>query len=629
MRLIVYLTILPPRSVIGYIPYAASNLDFGLPIMLVTLIRRLSSFTYLNATQFLGALNDNIYKLLIVYLFIDIEGVQASHTILATTGAIFVLPFLLFSASSGTMADRFSKRNIIVLTKIFEMVIMALGILCFTYESKWGSYCILFMLATQSAIFGPSKYGILPELVATDKISKANGMMTSFTFLAIILGTFFASFLIDITGRDFILASFFCTLIALIGMITSFCIEYTPPSGSSKRFNIFFLAEIYSTLNIAKQHTSLLMAVLGSAFFLFLGAFVQLNMIPFAVESLHLSDVQGGYLFLITALGIGSGSMIAGKISGKTVELGLVPLAGLGVTVSCYLLDLFSDRMFVVVPLVMILGMFGGMYQIPLDSYVQVASPNKFRGQIVAATNFLSFFGVLCASAMLYLINQVFGLNADKGFTIVGSITLVVTVIVGYQFFDYLSRFVAMILSRLHFQTTFTGLPNIPDTPAVYVCTHTDWNDTLIMLGAQRRRLRFFIEQEKDHSLFMKRLYRLLRVVFIPTIEPLEDNHICLAAIKRTLDKGISVCIFVNNEDICEEIEKLKHSFAFTEILNDNQYPMIPVAIQKGEKNNPSRYFTRLLKKFRVPAAISFGMKINDPPPPKEISDQEIVINAC
>jgi acyl-[acyl-carrier-protein]-phospholipid O-acyltransferase / long-chain-fatty-acid--[acyl-carrier-protein] ligase len=593
------------------------------------LVRRLSSFTYLNVTQFLGALNDNVYKLLIVYFFIQLEGMENSHKILATTGAIFVLPFLLFSASSGTLADRFSKRNIIVLTKVFEFVIMAFGVFAFAYESKLGSYCILFLLATQSAIFGPSKYGILPELVSTDKITKANGLMTSFTFLAIILGTFCASFLLDITGRDFIIAAIFCTGIALAGVVTSFCIEYTPPAGSSKRFNVSFWYEIYSSLKIAKEQPSLLAAVFGSAFFLFLGAFVQLNMIPFAVQSLHLTDIQGGYLFLITALGIGSGAMLAGKMSGKIVELGLVPLAGLGVTISCYLLDMFSDHLFSVIPLVMIVGLFGGIYEIPLDSYIQVTSPKKYRGQIVAATNFLSFFGVLCASGMLYLISDILGFGADKGFTIVGTITLGVTICITFQFFDYLTRFVCMILSRLHFSTTYYGLENIPETPAVYVCTHTAWNDTLLLLGAQRRRMRFFIQQEQSHSKWMRRLYRLLRVVMIPEIEPLENNRDCLTAIRKTLDKGISVCIFINNPDLESEIEKLKHSYSFREILDETHYPMIPVHIEKGEKHNKSRFFTRLLNKFHVPAAIAFKSIILAKLPPPELEFDELESEPC
>jgi acyl-[acyl-carrier-protein]-phospholipid O-acyltransferase / long-chain-fatty-acid--[acyl-carrier-protein] ligase len=395
---------------------------------------------------------------------------------------------------------------------------------------------------------------------------------------------------------------------AFIAMITSLCIEYTPPSGSSKRLNVRFLYEIFLTLKIVRQHPSLLVAVLGSAFFLFLGAFVQLNIIPFAVQALHLTDVQGGYLFLITALGIGSGSVLAGKISGKTVELGLVPLAGFGITISCYCLDLFSDHLYVIIPLVIMLGLFGGMYQIPLDSYVQVASPNTSRGQIVAATNFLSFFGVLCASGLLYLIAEVFGLKADKGFTIIGSLTLGVIIIITFQYFDYFTRFIAMVLSKLHFQTVCTGVENIPaDVPAIYVCTHTAWNDTLLILGAQRRRIRFFIEQEQDHNRWIKRLYRLLRVVLIPSIEPLENNKLCLTVIKNTLHKGISVCIFVENDNLFEEIEKIKESYSFQEILEETGYRMIPVIIEKGEKYNQSRLFTRFLKKFRVPAAISFG----------------------
>lgn len=583
--------------------------------MLKNLIRRLSSFTYLNLTQFTGALNDNIFKLLIVYQFIDIEGIEQKYNILASTGAIFVLPFLLFSTSSGMLADRFSKRNIIIYTKILEVGIMLLGVFAFYFKSKYGSYAILFLLATQSAIFGPSKYGILPEIVSSDKITKANGLMTSFTFLAIILGTFIASVLPDIIGRNFTYGAVFCLIISLLGTLASFCIQYTPPAESDKKFNVGILREISDTLKVAKQHPSLLVTIFGSSFFLFLGAFVQLNLIPFAVEFMHLNDNQGGYLFLLMALGIGSGSIFAGKVSGATVELGLVPIAGMSVAICCFLLDFLSHHFYAIPPLVILAGFFGGIYQIPLDSYIQVTSPTKYRGQIVATTNFMSFLGVLAASGMLFLINEVLGFKADTGFAVVACITLLVTLVIGFQFFDYLSRFVAMILSKLHFKTTSVGVQNIPSTPAVYVCSHTAWNDTLLILGSQRRRVRFFIDQEQYHSKWMIRLYRLLRVVMVPSIEPLEDSPVCLSVIRNALKKGISVCIFVSHEDICSEIEKLKRSYAFQQILQENQYPLIPVAIEKGEKHHElkSKFLTRLLEKFRVPALISFGSKINDP----------------
>ena len=228
-----------------------------------------TSFTYLNLTQFLGAMNDNIFKLLIIYFFIEVEGIENSNTILATTGAIFVLPFLFFSASSGFLADRFSKSNIIIYTKVLEFVALALGVLALQYESKTAAYAVLFLMATLSAVFAPSKYGIIPELVDNEKITKANGLMSSFTFLAIILGTFFASFFLDITGKQFIIVALISTFFAFIAMVTSFCIEYTPPADTTKRFNILFLSEIYETLKIAAQRPSLLTAVFGSAFFLF------------------------------------------------------------------------------------------------------------------------------------------------------------------------------------------------------------------------------------------------------------------------------------------------------------------------------------------------------------------------
>jgi acyl-[acyl-carrier-protein]-phospholipid O-acyltransferase / long-chain-fatty-acid--[acyl-carrier-protein] ligase len=239
-----------------------------------------------------------------------------------------------------------------------------------------------------------------------------------------------------------------------------------------------------------------------------------------------------------------------------------------------------------------------------------VTSSNTSRGQIVAATNFLSFFEVLCASALLFLVTDVFGLQADKGFTIIGSLTLFVTIAIGFQFFDYFTRFIAMILSKLHFKTELDGVENIPgDNPAIFVCTHTAWNDTLLLLGAQRRRMRFFIQQEMDHGHpWVKRLYRMLRVVFITEIEPLQNNEDCLNNIKRTLKRGISVCIFVENQDLLSEIDKLKQSYSFQEILDETGgCSIIPVVIEKGEKHSQAAFFTRFLNKFRVPAAVSFG----------------------
>lgn len=564
-----------------------------------------SSFTYLNVTQFLGALNDNLYKLLIAYFIIQLEGVENSARVLAIAGAAFVVPFLLFSSPSGLIADRLSKRNVIVAAKILEFVIMAAGVFAFFFESAIGSYSILFLMATQSAIFGPSKYGIIPEIVSSDRINQANGLLSSCSFLAIIIGTFLASFLTQVTHRNFVLSALFCTLFALIGILTSFGIEYTQPAGSKKRWNPWFLWEVYETLKVAGENRSLLTAIFASSYFLFIAAFFQLALIPFAVQMLHLSDVEGGYLFLLTAVGIGVGSVVAAKVSGSVVELGLVPFGALGIVFGSFLMDLWGAHIGLVLPVVFFLGFFGGLYVLPLDTYIQVSSPPAWRGQLVATSNFFGFLGVLMASGFLYLVNDILQLKADKGFSLLGLVTIPVYLLFGYQFFDYFTRFVGMLFSRLRFSPLYMGREYIPDSPVVYVCAHTAWNDTLLLMGGQRRRMRFFIEQEQDHKRWLKWLYRLMRVVWIPSIEPWENHPSCLEWMTVTLRKGISVCIFVDNADIEHEIRQVQQTFLSWG--KEFPYPIVPVEIVKGEKAVKKGPFSRWFNIFRCPAVVSFG----------------------
>jgi acyl-[acyl-carrier-protein]-phospholipid O-acyltransferase / long-chain-fatty-acid--[acyl-carrier-protein] ligase len=410
--------------------------------------RRFSSFFFLNTSQFLAAFNDNILKLLIIFMFIQLEGEKNSAQILSTAGIVFVVPFLLFSAFGGTLADRFSKSKIIIATRVFRLITVIIGFLFFVYPNIIADYAVLFIMASFSAIFEPSKYSIVPEIVPQEEISKSNGLLTSANFLAIIIGTFVPSFLLDISNDNFILVFSCVLLITFLELLTALGIEHTSSAGSTKSFKIHFLSEIFQSLKVANQYPSLLVSVIGSAIFLFIGGYVQLNVIPFAVQSLHLTDVQGGYLFLLTALGIGVGAIAAGKISGKTVELGLVPLSTLGIAICCFLIYFFASNLSAVIILTILLGFFGGIYQIPLAAFIQVTSPRVDRGGIIAATNFLSFLGVLLASGLLYLVSEVFHLTAAEGFAMLGTITLIITFWIGYQLFDALKRFVSTLFAN-------------------------------------------------------------------------------------------------------------------------------------------------------------------------------------
>lgn len=408
----------------------------------------LSAFAYLNITQCIGAFNDNLYKLLVIYYMISVQGEEHTSQIIAFAGAIFIIPFLLFARIAGFLADYFSKSAIILTTRFLGLFLALGALLTFYFGSTFGTYCVLFAMATNSTVFVITRNSVLPELVSDDNISNANGVMSSVGFVGIILGTFSASFVLDVTDRNYVYSSILLILTATIALITSWLIERTPAGfnrGHQEKIRLFFLSEIFSSLKKASEYPNLLSSILGAAFFLFFGAYIQLNLIPFVMQSLQLSDIQGGYMFLLCAIGIGAGSVIAGKISGKTIELGLVPLSSALMALCLFFMYLFADSLYPIIVLTIAIGFFGGLFDIPLESYIQYKSPANVRGHIIAATKFMSSFGVLCASGLIYLLSNVIGLDASQGFLILGFIVAFATIIFAYLYKKHVKQYFSSI----------------------------------------------------------------------------------------------------------------------------------------------------------------------------------------
>ena len=388
--------------------------------------RELKGFRAVNITQCLGVINENLFKLLLIFFLIERDGAAASSGILSLAGAIFVIPFLLFSIPSGTLADKVSKQRVVITTKIGEVFTTIIGTIAFAYSSDFWLYFTLFMLAVQGAIFGPSKYSIVPELVPKEKLSKANGLLSSFTFLGIILGTSFAGPLAELTGKNFVFASLFCFGLAVVGLLFSLKIPYTKPAGTKNKWQWFFFTEVFKTYRKALKTRHLLPAIFGSAFFLFIGGYTQLNIIPYAIDALGKSEIAGSYFFLLTAVGIGLGSLIAGKVSGKNIMLSVAVKGSIGVTIVFFSLGLLPVSLAFDLFLLILLGFFGGLYLVPLDAFIQAASPKEECGQNVAANNFTAFAGVLIASWLIYFLNETLGLSPALGFAVMGLITAVV-----------------------------------------------------------------------------------------------------------------------------------------------------------------------------------------------------------
>ena len=388
-----------------------------------------SSFGYLNCTQFLGALNDNLFKTLIIFLLIGIQGTEFANAILGKVGGLFVAPFLLFSQTAGILADKVSKKKITVGIKWLEVVIALFGVLVFYFQIAWAAYLMLFLMATQSALFGPAKYGIVKELVAEDRITKANGSLNAFTYLAIIIGTALASFVADITNEHLAIASLLCVIVAVVGLLTSYKIQTTPKAGTEKKLHTFPLKELYVTLKEASTRPFLITSILCSSFFLFIGAFAQLNIIPFAIQSLGLDKTKGPYLFAITAIGISIGSLIAGRLS-KRGKFTMSYFGAVGIAICSVLLSIFATHLIFVIVMLALLGMFGGIFVVPMDTFIQTESPENMRGQVIASNSFLSFVGVLIASVFLFILEPFGSYAAALGFFITGILTFLVSFVV-------------------------------------------------------------------------------------------------------------------------------------------------------------------------------------------------------
>ncbi len=313
------------------------------------------SFSWLNATQFFGALNDNVFKLLCIFFGIHLLGQAHKSDIVSTGGIVFTIPFLLFLPAAGVLADRFSKSRITVLMKILEIGIMALAATVFFFGAQhwaiYATYSVLFLLGTQAAFFSPSKYGLIPELVGREQLSKANGWIEAATFVAIICGSVLGPYLTDSLDHQFGYCAIVCVAVAIAGTITSMKIEHTPALGTKAKISPISAVNVWRTMRDIWSDKHLVLAIFGAAYFLFVGGFLQLNVIPYGMAHMinpvtldYLSDTQAGYQFLPAALGIGIGSVWAARLSGRNIEFGTVPLGAFGLAIFTMLMGLmFGD----------------------------------------------------------------------------------------------------------------------------------------------------------------------------------------------------------------------------------------------------------------------------------------------
>ena len=394
------------------------------------------------SSQFLGAFNDNVYKIVLSLLTANQAlATGEGSSAIALIGAIFILPFVLFSGYAGYVADVFSKRTVLITAKCLEIVSMGLGIFAFLAGQLPLMLGVLFLMALQSTFFSPAKYGILPELLPDRDLSRANGLMEMGTFLAIILGTSIGSFLFATWNDQLERVGLVLLGLALVGSLASLTIPPVPASGSHKSFPLNPWAEIALGLKRLTHEKVLWLAALGTAYFWFLGALLQMDLILLGKEVMQLNDTQVGLLATFLAIGIGTGSLAAGRLSGDTVELGLVPLGSIGMGIFSLLLSGSASSYAQTAAMLVGLGFSGGLFIIPLQAFLQQKSGAQEKGRVLATTNFLTTVGILIASGALWLLRDFLGIQADTIIALSGVCTFGATAYLLYSLPDFRIRF--------------------------------------------------------------------------------------------------------------------------------------------------------------------------------------------
>ncbi len=391
----------------------------------------LSGFWALIATQFQGVFSDNALKWLVSFLVLETAASKEQRDLwfVLIVPLLFSVPFLLFSIPGGFLADRFSKRDVTIATKAGEVFVMLLATWALAHGSVGWSGVALFLACTQGAIFGPTKYGLLPELLPESKLSWGNGIIEFGTLFAAIIAALAGGYLAHFFRGRQVWSGVIFIVLAAIGLLISFGVSRVPAADPTRRFDWNVGREFFSELRHMRSDRILLMAVVANTFFWFLGSLLLLNIVLYGADVLFLDETRSSYLLAGLSLGIGVGSLAAGFLSGKKIQMGMV-LPGLaGILAMAVLLSWAGIGFTTVLGSLVALGFAGGFFVVPVNALIQRRPAPSEKGRTIAVANLLSFIGVALQPVAQFAMIRLGHPNPSGVFLIASGITLVMGVV--------------------------------------------------------------------------------------------------------------------------------------------------------------------------------------------------------
>jgi acyl-[acyl-carrier-protein]-phospholipid O-acyltransferase/long-chain-fatty-acid--[acyl-carrier-protein] ligase len=561
-------------------------------------------------TQFLGAFNDNLFKIVVSMMAIHMAGPGGAGRGLSLVGALFILPFLLFSGYAGQLADVYSKRTVLIVTKSLEIVATTLALAAFGMGRLEIIYAVLFLIALQATFFSPAKYGILPEFLPDRDLSRANGLLEMSTFVAIVAGTAIGSLMFDVWKTQLWVVGVIVVAIAVAGTALSFGIPRVPAAAPGARMRISPWGELADGVARLRRDRILGLTVVGISYFWFLGALLQLVMILFGTEVLKLGDRWVGLLTASAAIGIGAGSLAAGRLSGDKVELGLAPLGGIGMSVFAILLSRSTSSFALAATNLALVGFFGGLFIVPLNALLQQRSGDQEKGRLMATNNFLNTVGVLLASGALWLCRDGLGLSADRIVLVIGLLTLAGSVYVLSVVPEFLVRFSLWMLTHTIYRIRLIGQEHVPFRgPALLVCNHLSHVDGFLVGSCVQRFVRFVVYRPYYEHPALHRLLKMMHAIPMGTGSR-RETIASIELARRELQDGHVVCIFAEGS-ISRTGNLLPFKRGFERIAEGLDVPIIPVYLDRVWGSifsfKGGRFFWKWPVRIPYPVTVAFG----------------------
>ncbi len=581
-------------------------------------------------TQFFGAFNDNVFK---NALFISIafqssySGSDKSSYIINLGAILFIIPFLLFSSTAGQIADRYEKSLLIRRIKLAEIGIMILATIGFYIQSIPLLLFALFLMGTQSSLFGPIKYSIIPQHLNKYELVGGNALVETGTFGAIILGTMLGGILVGLPDGTKLLIPITIIALATLGFLNSLRIPLAPAVDPNHKIKWNVLSETFNNLNTLRKNRTVFNSVLGVSWFWFLGATYLTQLPNFTRLSVGGNEQVVTFFLALFCIGIGIGSLTCERLSNRTIELGLVPIGSIGLTL--FGTDLFfattaqtsseliGFKEFILnranwrlVLDIFLLGVFGGIYIVPLYALIQARSNPKRRSRVIAGNNILN--ALLMITAAIYAIILInIGLTIPQIFLIAAILNAVVAIYIYTLVPEFFMRFVTWILVHLVYRIKKVDLDNIPEEgPAVIVSNHVSLMDALIIGGSVRRPIRFVMYHKIFNIPFLRFIFKTANAI---PIAPKKENPELLEhaykKISEELRNGNVVGIFPEGKLSSDgNVDAFKPGIE--RILKETPVPVIPIALKgmwgsffSNKHGKPlSGFPRRMLAKIKITA---------------------------